>query len=421
VSSRKAVDANAARQLADERLENMKKARNEAATESAVARAVNDFLQRDLLGQVHRSPWDADEFVGTPDLTVREALDRAAATIGERFRDQAQVEAAVRLAIGGAYASLHRHQLALPHFEKALALRRAILGSDHADTLDAARRLADIYAWVGRFHDGVAVLDAVLGKYERLFGPDHPTTLDCVRQQSLACNRAGMWDRAIMLAKRVMETRSATLGPAYRARAGDMQVVASCYSDAGLFVESIAWHEKTMAICEATQQHDLYPSNNYARALQGVGRLEEADHELRKALERACKQRDRRARERQCAVVQKVLGLNLLLQGRYTEAEAVAREALAVLERYTPDHWSRFHAMSMVGGALQGQQRYSEAESCLVQGYEGMKQREATIDACFDHWLTKAGERLVRFYDVTDQPEKSRLWRERILQGKSMN
>jgi serine/threonine protein kinase len=56
VSAWKAADADAAHKFADERLTNEKEARRQAATEAAVARVVNEFLQRDLLRQVNRFP-----------------------------------------------------------------------------------------------------------------------------------------------------------------------------------------------------------------------------------------------------------------------------------------------------------------------------------------------------------------------------
>jgi serine/threonine protein kinase len=62
-------------------------AERRAATEAAIANAVDKFLQDDLLPQVNRSPEDDGKVRGNPNLTVREALDRAAARIGERFRD----------------------------------------------------------------------------------------------------------------------------------------------------------------------------------------------------------------------------------------------------------------------------------------------------------------------------------------------
>src|SRR5262249_42678082 len=55
-------------------------AESRAASEAAIATAVNEFLQQDLLG--YQPP--GDEMRGDPNLTVREALERAAAQIGQR-------------------------------------------------------------------------------------------------------------------------------------------------------------------------------------------------------------------------------------------------------------------------------------------------------------------------------------------------
>ena len=85
---------------------------------------MNDFLLGDLLGQVDSVPQFSDEFGGDSDLTVMEAIDRAAAKIGERFHDQPLVEAAIRTVIGNGYGRLARHQLAVEHLERAVTLRR---------------------------------------------------------------------------------------------------------------------------------------------------------------------------------------------------------------------------------------------------------------------------------------------------------
>jgi tetratricopeptide (TPR) repeat protein len=411
ISIWQALEANAARSLADQRLVNEKEARKQAATDGAVARAVSDFLQDDLLRQVNRSTKAADELGANPNLTVREALDRAAATIGERFRDQPLVEAAIRLAIGEAYSSLSLEKVAVPQFERVVALRRANLGTDHPDTLLSIERLAQIYGYTGRARDAVSLLEGVTDKCERLFGSDHPTSLEALSRLANAYRQAGIWERAIVLAKQVLERRMATLGPTHDATVLAMHVLAGCCLDAGSFEESIAWYEKTLKV---TQDTNIQVLNGYARALQGAGDLEKADCELRNALEVARQQSDRRARDRGIATVEKILGLNLLLQGRHVEAEAVAREALTFMERDLPDDWSRFHGTSLVGGALMGQQRYAEAEPFLMEGYQGMKQRESMINAGFQHWFNKAGDQLARFYEVTNQPEKARTLREEL-------
>ena len=73
------------------------------------------------------------------------------------------------------------------------------------------------------------------------------------------------------------------------------------------------------------------------------------------------------------------LGLNLLLQKKWTEAETVLRDALTIRETKEPDAWTTFNTKSMLGGALLGQKKYADAEPLLKAGYEGMKARAEKI------------------------------------------
>ena len=73
------------------------------------------------------------------------------------------------------------------------------------------------------------------------------------------------------------------------------------------------------------------------------------------------------------------IGLGLLEQKKWTEAEPLLRECLAIREKAQPDIWSTFNTRSMLGGSLLGQKKYAEAEPLIVSGYEGMKAREAKI------------------------------------------
>ena len=68
----------------------------------------------------------------------------------------------------------------------------------------------------------------------------------------------------------------------------------------------------------------------------------------------------------------------------------------------------------MLGGALVGQQKYTDAEPLLVQGYEGMKQREAKIPPQGNVRLTQAVERLVQLYEATGRKDKADEWRSRL-------
>ena len=64
-----------------------------ANREAAVAQAVNDFLQNDLLAQASAATQSGPSAKPDPDLKVRTALDRAAARIAGKFDRQPEVEA----------------------------------------------------------------------------------------------------------------------------------------------------------------------------------------------------------------------------------------------------------------------------------------------------------------------------------------
>jgi hypothetical protein len=70
--------------------------------------------------------------------------------------------------------------------------------------------------------------------------------------------------------------------------------------------------------------------------------------------------------------------------------------------------------VSILRAVLCGQKNYTEAEPLLVQGYEGMKRQEALLQVAWKRRMAEAGERVVRFYEVTKQPEKARAWREKL-------
>src|SRR4029079_18615037 len=72
-----------------------RRAEASARQQSAVAHAVSDFLQNDLLAQASANNQSGSGATPDPDLTVRTALDRAAGRIEGKFRDQPGVEGGI--------------------------------------------------------------------------------------------------------------------------------------------------------------------------------------------------------------------------------------------------------------------------------------------------------------------------------------
>jgi serine/threonine protein kinase/tetratricopeptide (TPR) repeat protein len=421
VSVWQAIEANAARRLADERLDNETEARKEAATEAAIAQAVNDFLQRDLLRQVDSG--EDDWYTQYPNLTVREALDRAAARIGERFRDQPLVEAAIRTTIGNAYKGSGVIPPAVIQLETALTLRREKLGPDHPATLDTMAYLARAYNNAGRFLDVVALDEKVFETKRAKLGHQHHQTLNAMETLIGDYQLAGLWDKALSMAQQVLDRRTVQFGPHYPATREAMCNVAQGYVHLGRLDEALALCQTALDLYRtAPESQRGSPSvllTHYSTVCFIAGKLDDAERLERESLE--CLQKEKGVRRRVgSANSMSRLAVIMLKQERFAEAESMARQAQELYETTPivhsgPNDVRTFFAMSLVGGALLGQKRYAEAEPYLLKGYEGVKQRAAQIG--HEHWLfspTDALERLIRFYEATNQPEKAREWREKV-------
>jgi hypothetical protein len=108
------------------------------------------------------------------------------------------------------------------------------------------------------------------------------------------------------------------------------------------------------------------------------------------------------------------LGLSLIQQGKWAEAEPVLRDSLAIREKVQPDEWSTFNTCSQLGGSLLGQKRYAEAEPLIVSGYEGLKAREAKIPQPGMPRLAEGAERVIRLYEEWGKKDKAAEWRTKL-------
>ena len=68
-------------------------------------------------------------------------------------------------------------------------------------------------------------------------------------------------------------------------------------------------------------------------------------------------------------------------QGKFTESEPLAREALELDRKKQPDNWQSFRVESLLGASLAGEKKYAEAEPLLLEGYQGMLARKDRIAA----------------------------------------
>jgi serine/threonine protein kinase len=202
--------------------------------EAAVTRAVNEFLQKDLLGQadIANQPFlRARTAERNPKVTVRELLDRAAKSIQERFGGRPRTEAALRRTIGDTYNALGRFKEAEQHLQRSVRLRTAHLGTDHPDTLASKQSLAELYVADGQYAKAEALLREVTQARTARLGAGHLDTVESKNALALLYAEQSRLRKAEPLAREVVQARTATLGPTHLSTLDSKHILALIYRD----------------------------------------------------------------------------------------------------------------------------------------------------------------------------------------------
>jgi serine/threonine-protein kinase len=143
-------------------------ARRDAQIQAAKAGAVNLFLQ-DLLGAAN--PMTAE----SPDLTVKETLDRATQEIDSgSLANQPEVEADARLTIGNTYRFLGEYATAESQLRKALDLRKTLFGPVHVSVAECLRHLAKLLQTRGDLAGAEPLHRQALGIMRTLLADPNP-------------------------------------------------------------------------------------------------------------------------------------------------------------------------------------------------------------------------------------------------------
>jgi serine/threonine protein kinase len=178
-----------------------------ADKEAATAKAINTFLQDDLLAQASPDSQATLDTKPDPDLKVRTALDRAAKQIQGRFASQPLVEASVRDTIGGSYFDLGLLSEAESQLEREVEIRRKVQGDKSPDTLHSLENLAEIYTEETKSLQAEELLRQVLKACNETIGENAPRTLDTMVDLGSLSQFTGHYQEGESLLRHVLETR----------------------------------------------------------------------------------------------------------------------------------------------------------------------------------------------------------------------
>jgi len=405
-------------------------ARAAAQTEAAKAAAVNRFML-DTLSSV--SPARN----ANPNLTVREVLDEARG-VGAAFRDQPEIDAALRTTLGRTYRSLGIPDKADELLQAGLDLRRKTLPAGHPEIAESLDDLA-LLRWVqGKRDEAEALAREALASREKNPGPASreygeslsnlgvilrdqrkldaaadalARALDILRAAAGETHRqtlttlsnlaAVRWDQqkdddAIRLARQALAIHEALPMGDTRDLARALNNLAEMLRQSGKADEALPLHRRALDIRRRVlppRHPELGESlTNTALALQALGDLPAAEPLLRESVDLARTQPDGPRPDLDIDLVS--LGTLLLDQSKPLDALPIAREALAFASKRLPDGHPQLgfnflllgRALTEAGEPAQGEPLLRQAVTLfnqkLPKGHISTAHAETALGGC---------------------------------------
>lgn len=196
------------------------------------AQKINDFLiERLLLALTPREARGRE-------LTVAEVFDRAGRNVAEAITEPSRVGGLLHHVLGRAYHQIGRRQEAAAAFERAVAIRDEVLGSDARETLASRRELARAQFTRDDFAGALQTLRDVLARQTAAFGDsddDTVATRDTLTELLLAIGRPV---EAEQEARAVLAIRERTLPTEHRDLLEARESLARCYVAQGRRAEA---------------------------------------------------------------------------------------------------------------------------------------------------------------------------------------
>jgi tetratricopeptide (TPR) repeat protein len=424
-----------------------------AAEEQAdQASAVNAFLINDLLRQASSTVQADDQAKPDPQLTVRAALDRAAAKVGPRFAERPHLEAHLRMTLGNAYREVGETEKALAQlrpayafihaqlgrthptalnalndlalteadagqlasaiarFEECLQLKRTTLGATHLSTLATAQNLALTYQLNQQFVQALLLHEQVAQHYEKLLGPTNPLTLEAQHNLATAYGHVGRIPEALQLFTAVWQQQERTLGPEHPTTINTLGNLAQVHLTAAELSMALERFEKAVRLhCQVLGPHHPNTLQLLQRQAQAYAEAEQLPRALVLAEESLRLHRTHLGAQHPATLTQ-MLRLALMYgpAGRVDEAIALLddcrRGQQAKLGADHPDTLTTLHALGLA--RWNGQQRAQAVElleECHRRrharwGAQHLATAEAAFSLAVVYWHSQRRAESIRLY-----------------------
>ncbi len=334
----------------------------EAITQAKVANETLSFLIDGILSRAD------PEIEPSRDITLREAVDRAAQNLINRPFESLEVDIQVRTALGKVFFGLGEYTRSRDLFSEVYQIARENLGESHPAAMTALDQLGKAYIYLEEFADAERVLRNAYELQMRSLGPEHEDTVHSYAKLGDLYWKEGKLHQALEITKKVLAIRRRLWGDEYESTLVSMNGLGLLYLELDRPEESLVLFEQAEQIARRTlgENHTstLVYKHNRALACTALKRWSEA-----RTLFSECLSKN-----------QEVLGINHLgtLQSEFCLARVLynvgefdeARERFdSILARLGPgiprDHSFRGAVLLGLGKCLTALDEYQLAEETL--------------------------------------------------------
>jgi eukaryotic-like serine/threonine-protein kinase len=223
----------------------------------------------------------AEEKEGRPLRAILgDKLDRAAAELEGDAVGDPLVVANLQVRLGRTYRALGHAAKAKALFTKAIAIRRAQLGPDDADTLAVTSDQASALYDFGEVSDAISLYEQVRNAQVRILGSDHRDTLATENNLAMAYCKAGRSSDACVLLEQVRDILMTKYGAADAQITNVLDNLSLAYVTAGKDAEAITLAQQVRDAYVKRYGSDHYYSihalHNLAGRYQGIGKMRQA-------------------------------------------------------------------------------------------------------------------------------------------------
>lgn len=342
-----------------------------ANREAAVANAVNDFLQNDLLAQASAYRQTGPGVKPDPDIKVRTALDRAAQSIGGKFKDQPEVEASIRETIARTYGDLGLYSQEEQQLEQALSLSQAALGAQNRKTLAIRVDLARADRDLGNLEECEKLATEAIQACRRALGPKDVQTIRAMALLGETLEFEIKYPQAEVVDREVLAFNPRDDGPEGRAKLEAMESLGSVYRKERKFAQAEAITRQALEIETRVWGPENPSTLDEMAELAAVdtdsGKYADAEEILRKVID--IRRRVQGPQSANLVLNMSDLALTYADDGKFEQAEPLDREALDLGHRILgPDHVYVLEAMDGLEALYAREGKFSQAVSLLQQG-----------------------------------------------------